>query len=96
MIRDRFLQLLRAWHCCDNDATPADDPYYKVRLPMDTLQQNLLKLMEVTPYGSTGESTWNAWVRTSLTKKTEGKKSQKGFQCLAAANDYGGLFLSTL
>jgi hypothetical protein len=26
-----------------------------------------------------------------VTKKTEGKKSEKGFQCLSAANDYGGI-----
>jgi hypothetical protein len=64
MSRNRFLQLLQAWHCSNNDELPPrqEDPYFKVRKPMKTLNSNLLKLTELTKEVSFDESTWNAWV----------------------------------
>src|SRR3546814_4124719 len=80
MARDRFTTILRGWHCSDNAQDFHTDPYFKIRVPMDTLNNNLTRLTEISLDCNTDESTWNAWTRTKLVKNTEGKKSTKGFQ----------------
>lgn len=91
MPRDRFHLVLRAWHCADNTRDTGVDRFFKVRRPMDELNDRLTLMMEVTEEVTTDESTWGTSVRTDLTKKTEGKKSDKGFQAITTANDYGSL-----
>src|SRR3546814_7924594 len=63
MPQRRFLQILSAWHMCDNSKDLGTDPYFKARVAMDVLNENLLRLTEVTSNGNTDESTWSAWVR---------------------------------